>query len=318
MATSLGTWYGNNAGPSSNPYFKVGVSLQYTQAQAGKGYYVQYKYFIYVLRKASTQKYFTQYMRVSWSSNQYACGDVVGEVASTGWKDAGWIAETGSYTVPAISCHYYYTNSDIYKSERASFSVAMPGRLSSTITYNANGGSGAPAAQTKYSGTNITLSTTKPTRTGYTFRNWNTAANGSGTSYSSGATFTSDENTTLYAQWDIIKYTISYNANGGSGAPSSQQKEYGKNITLSNTKPTRAGYEFQGWSTSATGGVQYSSGSAFAVNANTTLYAVWKSKSGLFRLIDGNPRRVVRWRLINGVPKKVQRWRLIDGQIRKV
>ena len=70
-----------------------------------------------------------------------------------------------------------------------------------TISYNANGGSGAPSNQTKDGGIDLTLSSTVPTRTGYTFSGWNTAQNGSGTSYASGATFTGNANTTLYAQW---------------------------------------------------------------------------------------------------------------------
>ena len=71
-----------------------------------------------------------------------------------------------------------------------------------TVTYNANGGSGAPAATTKSYGIDLTLSTTYPTRSGYHFMGWNTAANGSGTSYAAGATYTGDANLTLYAQWE--------------------------------------------------------------------------------------------------------------------
>lgn len=48
------------------------------------------------------------------------------------------------------------------------------------------------------------------------------------------------------------KYTIRYDANGGTGAPSSQTKTYGYTLTLSSTKPTRTGYNFLGWSTSKT------------------------------------------------------------------
>jgi len=70
-----------------------------------------------------------------------------------------------------------------------------------TISYNANGGSSAPSAQTKDGGIDLTLSSTVPTRTGYAFAGWNTQADGSGTSYASGATFTDNANTTLYAQW---------------------------------------------------------------------------------------------------------------------
>ena len=70
-----------------------------------------------------------------------------------------------------------------------------------TISYNANGGSGAPSNQTKDGGIDLTLSSIVPTRSGFAFAGWNTQADGSGTSYASGATFTGNANTTLYAQW---------------------------------------------------------------------------------------------------------------------
>lgn len=70
-----------------------------------------------------------------------------------------------------------------------------------TISYNANSGSGAPAAQTKDHGVSLTLSSTKPTRTGYTFLRWNTVQGGTGTNYLPGATYSVDAAATLYAQW---------------------------------------------------------------------------------------------------------------------
>jgi len=71
-------------------------------------------------------------------------------------------------------------------------------------------------------------------------------------------------------------YTITYNANGGSGAPASQTKKQGVTLTLSNTKPTRSGYGFLGWATSNTAtAATYPSGSNFSKDASTTLYAVW-------------------------------------------
>lgn len=72
-------------------------------------------------------------------------------------------------------------------------------------------------------------------------------------------------------------YTISYSANGGSGAPSAQTKTHGKNLTLSSTKPTRTGYTFKGWSTSSTAtSATYNAGSTFTANTSVTLYAVWQ------------------------------------------
>ena len=80
-----------------------------------------------------------------------------------------------------------------------------------------------------------------------------------------------------WVTFHVGKYTVNYNANGGSGAPSSQTKYYGKDISLSTTKPTRTNYNFLGWSTSANASTaEYQPGSTFARNANTTLYAVWK------------------------------------------
>ena len=71
-----------------------------------------------------------------------------------------------------------------------------------TISYDANGGTGAPADQTKNEGEDLTLSTTIPTLTGYTFTGWNTDTNGSGTTYEPGASYTTDADLTLYAQWE--------------------------------------------------------------------------------------------------------------------
>lgn len=75
-------------------------------------------------------------------------------------------------------------------------------------------------------------------------------------------------------------YTVSYNANGGSGAPSNQTKQHDITLTLSSVKPTRSGYTFAGWGTSATDtGVKYAAGGQYTGNASITLYAVWLKKS---------------------------------------
>lgn len=70
-------------------------------------------------------------------------------------------------------------------------------------------------------------------------------------------------------------YAVTYNMNGGSGSIASQTKWYGETLTLSSTKPTRSGYTFRGWATSASGSVAYASGANYTGNAALNLYAVW-------------------------------------------
>lgn len=145
-----------------------------------------------------------------------------------------------------------------------------------TIMYNANNGSGAPSSQTKVQNVDVTLSTTVPTRSGYQFAGWNTSANGSGTSYAAGAVYSENSNVTLYAQWKQV-FTITYNANSGSGAPSDQSKVQGDTITLSTNKPTKTGNTFTGWNTSSGGsGTSYAVGATYSADSSITLYAQWK------------------------------------------
>ena len=71
-------------------------------------------------------------------------------------------------------------------------------------------------------------------------------------------------------------YTVSYNANGGSGAPANQTKTWGTNLTLSSVIPTRTGYAFKGWATSSgSTTVKYAAGATYTANAALSLYAVW-------------------------------------------
>lgn len=203
----------------------------------------------------------------------------------SGWSPSNQVLLTGkSYTYThtrgtSATTRYLYaklTNVDrVGGTMYASTTVSVPALTSYTVAYNANGGSGAPSSQTKYYDKNITLSSTKPTRTGYTFEGWATSASGS-VAYGSGASYAANDGVTLYAVWKANTYTVSYNANGGSGAPPSQTKTYDVTLTLSSTKPTRTNYTFLGWATSASATkATYSAGGSYTTNANTTLYAVW-------------------------------------------
>ncbi|MBQ3005330.1 MAG: Ig-like domain-containing protein [Clostridia bacterium] len=72
-------------------------------------------------------------------------------------------------------------------------------------------------------------------------------------------------------------YTLTYNANGGSGAPSSQKVQANTSFKLSTSKPTRSGYTFLGWSSSKNAtSASYSAGAKVRLVSNATIYAVWK------------------------------------------
>ena len=183
-----------------------------------------------------------------------------------------------SFTLASSTANYTCT---IYYNTSTNTTYVKAVLPTYTITYNANGGSGAPGNQTKTHGTNLTLSTTEPTRTGYTFDSWNTAANGTGTKYESGASYTTNAAATLYAQWKANSYTITYKDQGNvafsgthaSGYPTTHT--YGTATTLKSA--TKSGYNFLGWfTTSACDGTKVTSLGATAYTADITLYAKWE------------------------------------------
>jgi uncharacterized repeat protein (TIGR02543 family) len=162
-----------------------------------------------------------------------------------------------------------YMNADL----TASTTVTVPALESHTVSFSANGGTGAPSSMTKWYGEVITLPTAKPTRTGYTFAGWYCSKDGS--TYAAGQKYGYDVDITLTAVWTENTYTVSYDANGGTGAPASQTKKYTETLKLSSTVPTRTNYTFGGWATSSTGAAAYQAGGSYTTNADAKLYAVW-------------------------------------------
>ena len=145
------------------------------------------------------------------------------------------------------------------------------------VSYDANGGSGAPVNQLKHYGKTLTLSSTIPTRTGYIFKGWSASSTATSASWSAGGSYTDNASRILYAVWEAVTYTVSYDANGGFGAPGSQIKTHGQDLTLSTVVPTRTNYTFKGWGTSASAGsATYSAGGTYSTDEAITLYAVWE------------------------------------------
>ncbi len=143
-----------------------------------------------------------------------------------------------------------------------------------TLTFNSNDGSGSPSETTQTGLGTTWLNGNSFTRSGFTFDGWNTLAGGGGTSYTDGDVFTLSANTTLYAQWSVLSFVVTFEANDGSGGQTTQQG-LGSTSLTPNTF-TRSGYVFAGWDTlPGGGGTTYADSDLFTISSNETLYATW-------------------------------------------
>lgn len=195
-------------------------------------------------------------------------------LARSDFSYSGWnTAADGSGTTYAAGATYTPASS-----------LTMYAQWNSTITYNSNtatSGSVPSATTAKSSAAVTTLASNSGTlaKTGYTYGGWNTATNGSGTSYAAGITnYASPGNTTLYAQWNS---NITYLANGAtSGSVPAVSSLYGTSGTLASNSGTLAktNYTATGWNTNETGtGTSYGFSGAYTPSGNKSLYAEWST-----------------------------------------
>ncbi len=205
----------------------------------------------------------------------------------SGYAFAGWsLSANGSVT---------YKPGDKYSGETDITLYAQWERKETyTLTYNANGGTGAPNAQSAIAGTAITISGTLPTRQGYEFTGWSESQNG-GAVYKAGDKYTGDRNITLYACWQIAEgwYKVSFNANGGTGAPSELLATVTDGFVIGDKVPSRQGYSFQGWALSANSQWgEYFSGDKCDPKQQIILYAVWAADTPQITVKCGTGGRV--------------------------
>lgn len=187
-----------------------------------------------VTRTSATQ--YTVKINASWETYYNGAQTNYGMTASSGGRSvtlnpfgtkasSGSGSFTGTYSISGngsatktITVTFKNFNNDNGDSatKNVTFNVAVPAWTSYTVSYNANGGNGAPSSQTKWKDQTLTLSSTKPTRTGYTFKGWalSKADADNGTwYYQAGGTCGKNENLTLYATWEEHKLTVSYYSN---------------------------------------------------------------------------------------------------------
>lgn len=225
---------------------ECGVTLTVTVDASGNGSYTLYTD---KSKNGSSQTALSIVLRVFSASTTMANGDyttgtalVSGYYQNWGkWPNKVGTSTTGTFSLPGGASAASFKVDFAICAAQAATLTSNSGRLDNgtaarlgssgnwgetftrtkatyTVSYNANGGSGAPSAQTKTSGTNLTLSSTRPTRTGYTFNGWNTNSSGTGTNYASGGTYSSDAAVTLYAKWTHNCLTVNYYSNYATSA----------------------------------------------------------------------------------------------------
>ena len=188
----------------------------------------------------------------------------------------GYIFLGWNYTSDATLPIYYAGNIYMNDSDMLLYAVwSKPAAATYTISYDANGGTNAPAPQTKNTDRTLILTTDIPEREGYIFAGWSTEPEGT-VVYMPGDSYEDNQSITLYAVWAVGAYTITYRANSGTGAPEPQIKYHDVPLVMSSQEPTRSGYSFIGWSENANDNYyEYRPGDVFELNRSVTLYAIW-------------------------------------------
>ena len=212
------------------------------------------------------------------SGTQYTVkSDTEAGVTRTGYTFTGWNTEAGGGGTA------YQAGSDLTVTGDVTLYAQWTPLPTFSVTYSPNGGTGGTTDADITSGTQYTVKSDTDvgvTRTGYTFASWNTAANGSGTTYQAGNNLTVTADVTLYAQWTPLPtFSVTYNPNGGTGGTTDADITSGTQYTVKSDTDvgvTRTGFTFAGWNTEAGGGgTSYQAGSDLTVTGDVTLYAQW-------------------------------------------
>ena len=217
----------------------------------------------------------------------YGCSN--DEICTASWGKTDWKKGTSSLQITGkdpgtatVTVYFLDENENKYYSKSFTVTVNAP---TYTVSYNANGGSGAPASQTKQYNKTLTLSTKEPTRSGYTFQGWATTPSGS-VQYRPGGAYTNNANATLYAVWKKAGFTVTYYIYGLGGPYENETGTADDPVVIADGE-SRDDYVFQGWSTSPEGSVQYRTGDVYQGPSDLTLYPIYER--GTYTLIyDAN------------------------------
>lgn len=187
-----------------------------------------------------------------------------GTLDGSGVATCSWLpGAVGTYVVTA----YYLGDSGYAATTSATQSVSV----TTVLTYNTNGAVGTAPSTASYSGSALTLPLgTGLSKSGYTFGGWSLTETGTALT----SPYSPSASRTLYAVWTANQYTITYNANGGTGTQTAGSYTTGAAATSLPATSTfsRAGYSFGGWATSAGSTTPVTS---YSTSATATFYAIW-------------------------------------------
>ena len=208
-----------------------------------------------------------------------------GAMTKTGQHLTGWNTNASGTGLPYPLGASYYLSANI-----TLYALWEPDTF--TITYDGNGFTGGAVPNPTRGVGPVTLATNSGAlvKSGSSYVGWNTAADGSGTSYGVGDPYTLSADITLYAVWIPITYTVTYVGNGNTGGTVpidiTAYSSGGTVIVLGPNTLVNTGYTFGGW---AIGGlVIYAPGATFTITGNTTLTAVWTPNVVYTITYDGN------------------------------
>ena len=174
---------------------------------------------------------------------------------------------SGSFGEAAGKTLYVYSSATGFTSPTwEGYTIAVV----STVGFDPNGGSGVMPVQAESETT--TLTSNDFTRDGHSFTGWNTSADGTGVGYADGAEYDFAADVTLYAQWTLNTYTVTFDAGEGD-AVAPVVVIHGAAL-VAPAEPTRVGYTFTGWFTDADATVLFDFDAP--VTSGLTLYAGWE------------------------------------------
>ena len=235
----IGNWT-----PSASNSWRVGIHGAYAVAARSDGG-VDFYYRFYVQTHGSINTTLQEAYCGGGNFGKYMAGTYLEGASGEDWyygtncgseqydymvtipRDAGWNFNETNYV------GWIGGSGTVYKT-----SVTMYYECPKSVKYNANGGSGAPGTQTKYYNKTLTLSSTKPTRTGYTFKGWATSKTATTANYQPGGSYTANAATTLYAVWQQNYLTVNYYSNYATSSFSGALNAVGanKNVIVRTSK----------------------------------------------------------------------------------